>query len=132
MAACAASAPAFVASASGRLDHLLSALLVIASDRYRDVIVDAQLGKAAAHVIRGERVLSGEPGETVSLFAIHGAATGVTTERLRYPLDGERLEPGSSRGLSNLFTAPEASVCVARGVIVAVRPRGSAWAAAAP
>ena len=121
-----------VAGMGGRLDHLLSTLLLLARDAYRDVTVDAQLGEAAVHVIRSERVLRGEPGETVSLFAVHGPATGVTTERLRYPLDDETLEPGSSRGLSNVFDAPEAGVRVRDGVLLAVRPRGSAWAAAPP
>ena len=65
-----------VGGAGGRLDHLLGELLLLAADAYAGVQVDAQLGPGAVHVIRGERVLAGEPGELVSLFALHGPATG--------------------------------------------------------
>ena len=61
-------------------------------------------------MIRGERTLVGEPGELISLFAVHGPASGVVTEGLVYPLRGETLEPGSSRGVSNVFAAREARI----------------------
>jgi thiamine pyrophosphokinase len=112
-------------SPGGRLDHLLGSLLLLAADVYAGTQVDAQLGGAAVHVVRGERTLHGEPGELVSLFAVHGSALGVVTEGLVYPLRGETLEPGTSRGLSNLFAAPEARVSLVRGVLLAVRPSGS-------
>jgi thiamine pyrophosphokinase len=117
-----------VGSAAGRLDHLLGSLLLLASDRYAAVRLDAQLGEAAVHVIRGERTLLGEPGELVSLFALHGPARGVTARGFRWPLEDETLEPGSSRGTSNELAAAEATVSVADGVVLAVRPSGSAWA----
>ncbi len=114
--------------AGGRLDHLLGGLLLLAADAYSGVQVDAQLGSSAVHVIRDERVLSGEPGELISLFAVHGSATGVVSEGLVYQLHGEPLEPGSSRGLSNVFAAPEARISLERGVLLAVRPSGSVTA----
>jgi len=112
----------------GRLDHLFGELLLLAADVFAGVEVDAQLGAAAVHVVRGERVLAGEPGELISLFAVHGPATGVVTSGLVYPLRGETLACGSSRGLSNVFAAREARVSVERGVLVAVRPSGSVQA----
>ena len=111
--------------AGGRLDHLLGGLLLLAADAYAGVEVDAQFGAAAVHVVRRERVLAGEPGELISLFAVHGPARGVVTDGLVYPLRGETLEPGSTRGLSNVFAAPEVRVGVERGVLLAVRPSGS-------
>ncbi len=112
-------------SAGGRLDHLLGGLLLLASDRYAGVQVDAQLGPAAAHVIRGARLLAGDAGELISLFAVNGPAFGVVTDGLVYPLRGEMLAPGSSRGLSNVFVAAEARVTLERGVLLAVRPSGT-------
>jgi thiamine pyrophosphokinase len=109
----------------GRLDHLLGVVLLLAADAYAGVRIDAQIGGAAVHVVRDECRLVGEPGELVSLFAAHGPAFGVLTEGLVYPLRGETLEPGSSRGLSNVFAAPEARVALEGGVLLAVRPSGS-------
>lgn len=117
-----------VGGASGRLDHLAGELLLLAADKYAGVQVDAQLGDAVVHVVRGERTLTGTPGELVSLFAVHGPAAGVVTEGLEYALAGETLLPGSTRGLSNVFVSSEARVSVESGVLFAIRPNGSAAA----
>jgi len=106
----------------GRLDHLLAGLLLLGSERYAAFEVDALLGPATAHVVRGERVLEGRPGELVSLLALHGPAEGVVTDGLAYPLRGETLLPGSTRGVSNVFAAREACVAVERGVVLVLRP----------
>ncbi len=111
-----------LAGDGGRLDHLLAALLLLASPRYGAVPVDATFGPARVHVVRGERTLAGEPGALLSLVALNGPAEGVTTEGLAYPLVGETLEPGSSRGVSNVFIAETAVVRVERGVLLAIRP----------
>lgn len=115
-----------VASAEGRLDHLLASLVLLGHDRYADVELDARVGEATVHVLRGERTLRGEPGELVTLLAVGGPALGVTTEGLEYPLAGETLEPGSSRGVSNVFAAPAARVTLSAGVLLAIRPESRA------
>ncbi len=111
-----------VGAAGGRLDHLLGELLLLGADAYAAVELDALLGPAAVHVVRGERLLVGTPGELVSLFALHGPAVGVVTEGLLYPLRGETLPAGSSRGISNVFAAEEARISLERGVLLALRP----------
>ena len=114
-----------VASRGGRLDHDLANQLLLASDRYAGVDVDALVGDACVHVVRGERTLDGEPGELLTLLAVNGPADGVTTEGLAYPLRGETLEPGSSRGVSNVFERDTARVTVEHGVLLAIRPGAS-------
>lgn len=106
----------------GRLDHLVSALLLLGSERYAGVQLDAQVGGALVHVVRGERELEGRTGETLSLLALHGPAIGVTTNGLVYPLADETLEPGSSRGVSNVFASEKAHVQLRHGVLLVVRP----------
>ena len=114
-----------VGGEGGRLDHLLAGLLLLGSAKYAAVEVDAVVGAARAHVIRGRRELAGATGELISLLALHGAAEGVATEGLVYPLRGETLLPGSSRGVSNEFAGESAVVSVERGILLAVLP-GSA------
>jgi thiamine pyrophosphokinase len=111
-----------LAGDGGRLDHQLSTLSLLAWNRYSDVQVDATIGPARVHVVRDDRTLEGAPGELLSLVALHGPAEGVRTEGLVYPLAGETLEPGSSRGVSNVFAGGTARVTVERGVLLAVRP----------
>jgi thiamine pyrophosphokinase len=111
-----------VGGATGRLDHRLGELLLLAAPAYAGVEVDALLGRARVHVIRGERQLGGAPGELISLLPLHGEARGVVSEGLVYPLAGELLRPGTSRGVSNIFGAAQARIGLRSGVLVAVCP----------
>ena len=114
-----------VASAGGRLDHLLASLLQLGSDRLAGLELDALVGEALVHVVRGERRLSGTPGEVVTLVPLGGPAAGITTTGLEYPLAAETLAPGSTRGVSNVFAATDAHVRVTQGVLLAIRPDGA-------
>ena len=114
-----------LAGTGGRLDHELSALLLLASDRYAAVDVDALVGAGRVHVVRSSRELVGQKGELCTLLAANGPAVGVTTEGLQYPLRGETLEPGSSRGVSNVFEGEAARIEVEQGVLLAILPGAS-------
>ncbi len=111
-----------VGAGGGRLDHLLGSVLLLGLERYASAELDACLGAARVHIVRGSRALSGTPGELVSLVPLHGAAEGITTQGLVYPLAGETLAAGSSRGISNLFAAATACVTLERGALAVVRP----------
>ena len=111
-----------VGSGGGRLDHLLGSVLLLGDERYAGAEIDAFLGDSRIHVVRGSRTLVGTPGDLLSLLPVHGAAEGVTTEGLEYPLQGETLPPGTSRGVSNVLCATEVRITVERGCLLAVRP----------
>jgi thiamine pyrophosphokinase len=115
-----------LASRGGRLDHELATLLLLGSDRYATAEIDASMGDAHVHVVRERRAIRGEPGDLITLLAVNGSAAGVTTEGLAYALRGETLEPGSSRGVSNVFESEEARISVDDGVLLAIRPGGAA------
>jgi thiamine pyrophosphokinase len=109
-------------SAGGRLDHLLALVLLLASSQYAGPRIDALLDDATVHVIRGARELDGAPGEVVTLLPAHGTAYAVRTQGLAFPLAGETLEPGSTRGVSNVFAEARARIEVGYGVVLAIRP----------
>jgi thiamine pyrophosphokinase len=106
----------------GRLDHLLASALLLARPAYAALQVDAVLGGTRIAVVRDRRVLDGQAGDLVTLLPLGGPARGVRTEGLRYPLAGENLEPGSTRGVSNVLLGDRASVSVREGVVLAVQP----------
>lgn len=112
-----------------RLDHTLSLAQLLASPRTVGVDVEAWIGEAHLSVIRELTVLSGEPGDLVSLVPLLGPALGVVTDGLLYPLRDEDLPVGSTRGVSNELVAAEASVRLRSGVLVAVQPgmAGTHW-----
>lgn len=115
-----------VASAEGRLDHLAAVLLLLGAESLAAAEIDALVGDAVVHVVRSERVLHGRVGDLVTLLALNGPAAGVSTDGLAYPLRGETLQPGSSRGVSNVFSAPDARITVDRGVVLAILPGAGA------
>ncbi len=110
----------------GRLDHLLGNVALLASPAYADVEVVALMGTACVTVVRGDEAaptrLTGTVGDLVSLIAYHGSARGITTSGLRFPVDAADLPAGSSLGVSNEFAAPEATVGLREGVLLAVQP----------
>lgn len=64
--------------------------------------------------------LVGRVDDLVTLVPLGGAARGVTTRGLRYPLLDETLEGGSSRGLSNVRTEQRASVTLRSGRLLVI------------
>jgi thiamine pyrophosphokinase len=106
----------------GRLDHLLGNLLVLAAPTYATVTVTACMGRARVTVVRAGAELTGPRGDLVSLLPVHGGARGVTTHGLLYPLAGEDLPSGTTRGISNELVSAPATVHLQDGVLVAVQP----------
>jgi thiamine pyrophosphokinase len=107
----------------GRLDHFVANLLLLGSARLADIEVEARVGDARVYLVRTRRELTGEPGGLCTLLPIGGVAVGVRTEGLRFPLDRETLEPGSTRGVSNEFLATDARVSLDAGTLLAIIPR---------
>jgi thiamine pyrophosphokinase len=108
----------------GRIDHALGNLLLLASERYGELELDAWIGESTVSVVRLRRRFSLRKGDVVSLFAVGGPAFGVTTHGLEYPLRHEMLAPGSSRGISNVVVDGPIMVEVADGVLLAVQSPG--------
>jgi len=106
----------------GRLDHFLANALLIASPAFADIEIEALVGDARITVIHERACLSGTPGDLCSLLAVGGPARRVRTTGLRYPLEGEDLLPGSTRGLSNELAKPVATVSLEHGALLAVQP----------
>ena len=111
-----------VGGSGGRLDHFLANVAALANDELAAVRVDALMGSARLWVVRHRETIRGTVGDLVTLLPHGGPATGIHTMGLRWALDGETLEAGSSRGVSNVFTAHEATVALETGVILAIRP----------
>jgi len=104
----------------GRVDHFLANALLLASPEFADLQVEARLGDAQVFVVRREHEIHGEVGSLCTLLPLGGAASGVRTEGLRFPLCGETLEPGSTRGVSNEFLVPMARVSLDDGALLAI------------
>jgi thiamine pyrophosphokinase len=68
--------------------------------------------------------ITGQAGDTVSLIPLSGDAAGITTHGLEYPLRGETLYFGSTRGVSNLLQSSTARVSLRGGILLVVLIHG--------
>jgi len=105
-----------------RLDHELANLLLLADPSWQVRNLRVVRGGTVVRAVRGGEALSllGAIGDLVSLLPIGGEAEGVRTVGLRFPLSGESLRLGPSRGLSNVVMDQPASVSLERGALLVV------------
>lgn len=106
----------------GRLDHFVANTLALAAPELAPMTIEARIGGATVAVVREHAQISGLRGDVVTLLPVGGAALGVVTEGLRYPLRHETLRPGSTRGVSNELLDSLAHVSLDDGVLLVVRP----------
>jgi thiamine pyrophosphokinase len=115
-----------------RLDHLLGNFLLLGSDAFDGVQVEAYSGTARILLARGGDApvtIGGALGSFVTLLPVGGPALGITTRGLRYRLSGEDLQPGTTRGISNELAAHTGSVQLEAGVLLVVQPFAGALSA---
>ncbi len=111
-----------VGSASGRLDHALGILLAGASERWAGLCIDLRIDAAQAWIVRDHLEIEGEADDVVSLLAVGGPATGVTSTGLRWRLAEATMSPGVAVGLSNLMTGTTATITLTGGTLLVVQP----------
>jgi thiamine pyrophosphokinase len=109
-----------VGASGGREDFQLANALLMASAKYADLDVESRSDDARIHVVRRRLEFDGTPSQLVSLLPVHGPALGVRTEGLVYPLHGEDLPAGTSRGASNQLVGTRGVVTIEEGVLLCV------------
>ena len=132
-----ASSITLVGGHGGRLDHFLGNIALLAS-LPKEVKVCALMGETEIAVLHGSQeqaggqergseqeqandlTIRGKRGQLVSLIPWGADAEGVSTTALRWPLAGETLPLGTSRGISNEMTGTKAEVSLKRGTLLVV------------
>jgi thiamine pyrophosphokinase len=116
-----------VGGAGGRLDHYLANVALLAAPAFADMVIDAYLDAAHVSVLHGGHAplaVEGPIGSLLTLIPAGGPARGVTTSGLEYPLNREDLPAGTSRGVSNVVVAADATVALEHGALLVVQPFG--------
>ncbi len=106
----------------GRVDHFLGNAAVLTSPGLAATRVEWLTGRAHVYVVNRWTQLHGSVGDTVSLMAVGGVATGITTQGLEWDMEAATLETWQARGLSNVFTWPIATISVESGTLLAILP----------
>lgn len=103
-----------------RLDQALANVLLLLTVDVPTVLVDAH---NECRLLRARAVLTWTPDrdEVVSLIPLTPTVEGVRTEGLRWPLVGEQLHLGDTRGISNEPAAQRISIQTDAGVLLVTR-----------
>ena len=117
---------AVIGIVGNRLDMVLANIHLLTLDALIPIHAELWLGRQTAWLIRpsGEE-LKGAPGDTLSLIPVKGDAMGVTTTGLAYPLQGDTLYFGSSRGVSNVMEQEGCRVDLETGILLAVHTQAA-------
>ena len=72
-------------------------------------------------VVTDTAEVHGSPGDLVALVPAGGGCRGVSARGFRWELNDAELEFGTTRGVSNLMTAPVARVTVGAGCLLVIQ-----------
>ena len=104
-----------------RVDHALANLALLTLPELRGTDVRLISADSRVRLVdAGSVVLDGRIGDLVTLLPVGADAAGVTTTGLAYPLSGETLLVGRTRGLSNRRTGARAVVQLEAGRLLVV------------
>jgi thiamine pyrophosphokinase len=106
----------------GRIDHALANIFLLAMPGARGRAYLAS-GPVEIHLVERELVLSGQPGDLLSLLPFGSDAQGIWAEGVRWQLRGETLRLGFARGVSNIFTAERVRIRLESGLLLAIHTR---------
>ncbi|MEM7537816.1 MAG: thiamine diphosphokinase [Chloroflexota bacterium] len=107
----------------GRLDQIMGNLLMLGRN---DWLVPIKLveGSQVAQLMQGPETLTlyGTVGNFLSVMPLSDTVTGITyDDGLVYPLDNATLPFGSSRGISNEFAKPMATIEMQSGKLMVIQ-----------
>lgn len=106
----------------GRWDMSLVNLLLPAHSDFKGLAIELVEGNQRIQLITPARParIRAATGSSLSLIPVGGDALGVTTSGLQYPLHGETLYFGSSRGVSNVLLGEQAEIALTSGNLLVV------------
>lgn len=107
----------------GRADHFLTNMFLLTKTKEIDALM-AENG-CEIRLCKRENIISGKPGDVISIIPLSETLSGITTQGLDYPLADGTLYFGDSRGNSNVMTGTECRISTKNGtglIIKEVQP----------
>ena len=116
-----ATAAELLCAAGGRYSALFAVPHIMLAAERIGLRTTLLAGWGRAFVLEeGERLVSGDPRDSVSVFPFTGPATGVTLEGFGYPLEDARLEVGDTLGFHNELAGRTGRVSVGEGALLVI------------
>ncbi len=113
------------AALGGRRDMHLANIFLITAPGYRQMRITIHDHRAWMQLLRDREQLELEAaaGSTVSLLPLAGPVRGVCLEGFQYPLQGQTLDFGSTRGLSNILLGNRGRITIDQGLLLVIVAR---------
>jgi thiamine pyrophosphokinase len=108
----------------GRMDHTLGNVYLLEKILDQGAHGTIITGKDEIRCTRAQLSIKGSLGDYLSLLPLDPEVEGIFTTGLEYPLKGESLFRGSTRGLSNTFVEREAKITVKNGTLLVIKSMG--------
>jgi len=103
-----------------RLDHTLANLGLLMTDMEKGVSIELIDEDCEVFVMAGAATISGEKGQTVSIFPWGGEARGITLEGFEYPLEDATMTLVRPYGISNRLTGEAGQIRVDMGCLLVI------------
>ncbi|HON59466.1 MAG TPA: thiamine diphosphokinase [Smithella sp.] len=104
----------------GRIDHTLANVFLLSKAQARGIKTYLTDKYCEVFLLDDEAVFKNDQEKTVSLLALTPEVTGVTLTGFLYPLRDGTLRLGESRGMSNIITAPTATISRKSGKLLVI------------
>jgi thiamine pyrophosphokinase len=103
-----------------RIDHMLGNLFLLRQPKYDSIDLKIIEGRQSVYVIKGDAVIHGHPGETVSLMPISGECQVSFCSGLQYDLSQYEIAQLKNPGISNIFTNKIARLKITSGELLVI------------
>lgn len=104
-----------------RLDQTLSNINILLLPLRSDIKASIVDEFHQLQIVNKKITIAGTPKEYLSLYPLTGEVTGITTQGLKFPLNGETLYFSSTRGLSNEFISNVATITIEQGLLLIIK-----------
>jgi thiamine pyrophosphokinase len=114
-----------VAALGARWDQSLANILLLAHPDFSPLTLRLVEGPDTFWIVRRQATVRGQCGDRLSLLPLSADVAGVTLTGLEYPLAESALRFGFTTGVSNRLVAPEATITVRQGTLLAIHHQQS-------
>jgi thiamine pyrophosphokinase len=105
----------------GRIDHALANIYLLVKAAEKDVKTKIVDEASELFVVADTATITGNVGDTVSLFPLSSSVSGITLEGFDYPLSDGVMEIGTPYGISNSLAEKRGTISVKTGNLLVVR-----------
>lgn len=103
-----------------RIDHLLTNFFLLAKYLSSGVSLSMIEGRQELIVIKNKTTINCQKGDLFSLIPLQNDCLGLSTQGLKFSLDNEPLQFGSSRGVSNVATTSRVEIKLKKGLLIVI------------